>query len=736
MTGRNYVFSDNMSTIYLGLVIGGLLFVSTLAGSSSAVPANPEPKKIVYYLCGELYIVHCEPVPNIFNSIVLHGIISKIYDIRAEPIEYSVGQHGKALVINDIKEGSYEDYILNNQLFNPETISVSFWLKPQTGYRSGGHVISHVNSPATAGWFFDTVINETGSIRKESIKFSLTSSNGTIFSSASVPINVNNFTHFVGTFDGSSVKLYVNGVLNSSVAYDGKYEPDPDKDLTMGINSFNHYSPWSGYLDDLRIYSMPLSSGMVKEIFDGSTAVTEGLVGYWPFDGSLSDVSENKNNAIVVGPLASMSFTPDGRLFFTERNTGKVRVMEKDIVLRKPFVTLPVHAYAESGLLGLAIDPNFEQNHFVYIYYTAFDNKTQHPYNRLVRFTESDNSAGAEKELIDNIPADDDGRWSGGALTFGRDDKLYVTVGYGGFLEDPQNKSSLLGKVLRINRDGTIPTDNPFPGSPLFTIGHRNVFGIVFDNRGLGIITENGDARYDEINLLSAGGNYGFPTLQPIDAPSLMSNNSSIPPIRSYWNTIGVTQAIYYSANKFPILKDRFLYGAYNNHNVYALKLNEKKQADNEWILAFNETGGLIGPTIGIAQSPTGDLYFGGYHIFKLQSIDEQEETPVSFLVKAEASQGVNIKDLQIVTKDKTMVINIDNDNSSTSFLNLSMPKQLIQGVFKVSTTKPVNGVKQLDYSIIERPRAALTGFTFVNINHLPPSSYRLVINGTQVNGG
>jgi len=160
--------------------------------------------------------------------------------------------------------------------------------------------------------------------------------------------------------------------------------------------------------------------------------------------------------------------------------------------------------------------------------------------------------------------------------------------------------------------------------------------------------------------------------------------------------------------------------------------LNENKQADKELILAFNETAGLIGPIIGIAQSPTGDIYFGGYHIFKLQSIDEQEETPVTFLVQAEASQALDIKDLQVFTKEKTMVINLQNGNSSTSFLNLKIPKELLQGIFSVKTTKPV-GANQLDYSITERPRAAPTGFTFVNINHLPPSSYRLVINGTQV---
>ena len=290
-----------------------------------------------------------------------------------------------------------------------------------------------------------------------------------------------------------------------------------------------------------------------------------------------------------------------------------------------------------------------------------------------------------EKILLDKIPGSQDGRHSGGALAFGTDDKLYITTGFANVYEAPQNKTSLLGKVLRINRDGTIPSDNPFPGSPVYSLGHRNMFGIAFDNKGNGIVTENGDAVYDEINLLSRGANYGFPTFQPENLPPYLANSSSVKPILYYWNTIGLAQIIFYTGDRFPLLMNKFIYAAYNTPNLFALGLNENRQADKEMVLVFNDTATVVGPTIAVAMAPNGDLYFGGYRIFKLRSLNSQEPTQLSYIIRVESSEGVNIKDLQLYPKDNTMVIKVHNDNSSNSFLNLKIPKELIQGMTMVT---------------------------------------------------
>ena len=129
-----------------------------------------------------------------------------------------------------------------------------------------------------------------------------------------------------------------------------------------------------------------------------------------------------------------------------------------------------------------------------------------------------DDRATQERVMLDKIPASPEGEFAGGALAFGLDDKLYITSGHANSYELPQDKSSLIGKVLRVNRDGTIPSDNPFPNSPIYTLGHRNIFGLAFDKNGTGVVTENGESHYDEINVLKKGGNYGFPnTHTPAD---------------------------------------------------------------------------------------------------------------------------------------------------------------------------------------------------------------------------
>ena len=148
-----------------------------------------------------------------------------------------------------------------------------------------------------------------------------------------------------------------------------------------------------------------------------------------------------------------------------------------------------------------------------------------------------DDKATQERVLLDKIPGSPEGEYAGGALGFGLDDKLYITSGHANSYELPQNKSSLLGKVLRVNRDGTIPSDNPFPNSSVYTLGHRNIFGIAFDKNGTGVVTENGESHYDEINILKKGGNYGFPNTQPPSRSPLLDNSSSVKPIRTYWVT-------------------------------------------------------------------------------------------------------------------------------------------------------------------------------------------------------
>ncbi len=127
--------------------------------------------------------------------------------------------------------------------------------------------------------------------------------------------------------------------------------------------------------------------------------------------------------------LSSLASTPDDRIFISEKNTGKVRIMKDGILLEKPFAVInDSYVGWEQGLLGLAIDPQFKENHFVYLYYTSTSAEGNSPVNKVIRFTEKDNVAVNTTVLLDNIPAND-GYHTGGALAIGPDDKLYITIG-------------------------------------------------------------------------------------------------------------------------------------------------------------------------------------------------------------------------------------------------------------------------------------------------------------------
>ena len=225
--------------VFLSLLVIFFLCSSTICPVLGIV-SEEQSKSVEIYGCGQLYDIHCDLLPNSLESTAVHGIINQVYEVRTDPVAFSNGSHGKALVLHDYQEGPDQDYIPKNPLMNPPKFSASFWVKPYPSYRFVGQVLSHVNSDHTAGWFFITEINLTESKRTELLRFSVTNENGSIFSPPAVTIKPSDFTHFVGTFDGNFVKLYVDGVLNGSQKYIGKYDPDPKKTVAIGVNSFNY----------------------------------------------------------------------------------------------------------------------------------------------------------------------------------------------------------------------------------------------------------------------------------------------------------------------------------------------------------------------------------------------------------------------------------------------------------------------------------------------------------------
>ena len=249
-----------------------------------------------------------------------------------------------------------------------------------------------------------------------------------------------------------------------------------------------------------------------------------GLVGLLASATALlaATVPSGFSHSQIGGALASptaFAIAPDGRVFVCEQG-GRLRVVKNGTLLATPFMTLTVDSAGERGLLGVAFDPAFATNHYVYVYYTA---TAPAKHNRLSRFTANGDVAVAGSQLIllelNNLSSATN--HNGGALHFGKDGKLYVAVGENATPSNAQTKTNLLGKLLRLNPNGTIPTDNPFYSTAsgvnraIWALGLRNPFTFaVQPGTGRIFINDVGQGTFEEVNEGVKGVNYGWPTTE------------------------------------------------------------------------------------------------------------------------------------------------------------------------------------------------------------------------------
>lgn len=202
----------------------------------------------------------------------------------------------------------------------------------------------------------------------------------------------------------------------------------------------------------------------------------------------------------------SIAFADD-KIFLTEKE-GRVRVVFNNELIDEPLVTLRAAKVFDGGLIGITTHPDFVNNHFLYVFLTYEENDIL--WNKVLRITENDNKLEDAITIIDKIPGSV--FTNGGFLKFGPDGKLYV--GTGTISESshlPQDLNSLAGKILRLNDDGTIPDSNPFPNSHVYSLGFRNPQGMTWDKAGNMYAIDLGPEKNDEINLIKAGKNFGWP---------------------------------------------------------------------------------------------------------------------------------------------------------------------------------------------------------------------------------
>ncbi len=315
----------------------------------------------------------------------------------------------------------------------------------------------------------------------------------------------------------------------------------------------------------------------------------------------------------------SLAFAPDGsgRLFVNELQTGRIRIVTEDGPLAEPFAEIATHVSGgfpvagENGLLGLAFAPDFRQNGYVYVTYAVRQPDGTH-LGAVARFTDAGNRGEAFTLLLDSIPAAPGHQIQ--SLAFGPDGKLYVSVGDAYQAERVSDPSEPLGKILRMNPDGTIPADNPFPGTRTYALGVRNSFDLAFDDDGRLFSADNGPSRNDELNRIEAGGHLGWPAyLGPSGSPDF------IDPLFTWTEIVSPDGMAFYHGAQFPasyrgklfvvLFGDTFAPGpSPRAKRIQTVDLSTDGAPVLEDFAVYRMPG--IGNPLDVTEGPDGSLYF------------------------------------------------------------------------------------------------------------------------------
>ena len=299
----------------------------------------------------------------------------------------------------------------------------------------------------------------------------------------------------------------------------------------------------------------------------------------------------------------SVVFPQENRILITER-TGRIReVVDGVLNPTAVFSFDEVMEVGEAGLMGMALHPDYEQNKSVYVCYATSVGGSM--IDRVVRLIDTGNMR-LDTIIVDNIPA---ARFHAGCrLKFGPDEKLYISTGDALSPQLAQDVDSLAGKILRVNDDGSIPGDNPFADSPVFSTGHRNPQGISWDSeKGILYASEHGPSGFDgpgggdEINVIIPGGNYGWPLVSHDEVLE-----GTIKPMIQFTPAEAPGSMLFYGRDELPFFKGNLFFGALRGEGVMRLIVGE----DGKTIQRVEKIVNNVGRVREVTAGPDGSIYF------------------------------------------------------------------------------------------------------------------------------
>ena len=314
----------------------------------------------------------------------------------------------------------------------------------------------------------------------------------------------------------------------------------------------------------------------------------------------------------VSGLVTDMAFTPAGDLVFIQQD-GRVflrAAISGRLPLDAPAYLLdqiPVAEGVENGLLGLAIDPDFAANQFLYLFYNIPDADRATVGSRIERYRLANRQLVEPQIIVDYLPASQGQRFHyGGGLEVGPDGKIYLIFGDRNRLSEARDPQTEPGSILRYNLDGTIPDDNPFDESPVYAYGIRNGVGLAWDTAGRLYATENGADCDDELNLILPGADYGWGAFAYDTCP--YPDTVGQPPLLQWTPTSAPVGLTFYTGQRMPEFKDDIMLCAFNESKLVHIVLNDEGDEITHELDIY--IPGVPDPCrVAIAEGPDGWLY-------------------------------------------------------------------------------------------------------------------------------